>query len=176
MKMIKMIMTSMPLIIMPVRKVIPLMREELLDGDCITAGWGTHSLGSLIPGRSIIITDTMISTMIMACLGYVQLCRLLQKVAAPLMERADCEERLEACQGPRPLGCPPLAVRIFFEDIGHGPVGNFSTCYVHICSCKFPCRKMHFVLEEMWQQAPALDTSGPTLADLLLAMDFSRAW
>ena len=31
------------------------MREELVDGDCVTAGWGTHSLGSLIPGRSIII-------------------------------------------------------------------------------------------------------------------------
>merc|ERR1712210_76837 len=32
-------------------QVIPLMREELVDGDCVTAGWGTHSLGSLIPGR-----------------------------------------------------------------------------------------------------------------------------
>ena len=31
------------------------MREELLDGDCVTAGWGTHSLGSLIPGRFILI-------------------------------------------------------------------------------------------------------------------------
>ena len=109
------------------------MREELLDVDCVTAGWGTHSLGSLIPGRSIIITNTMISTMIMACLGYVQLCRLLQKVAAPLMERADCEERLEVCQGPRPLGCPPLAVRIF----GHGLVANFPPAmfiYAHVNS------------------------------------------
>ena len=152
------------------------MREELLDVDCITAGWGTHSLGSLIPGRSIIITNTMISTMIMACLGYVQLCRLLQKVAAPLMERADCEERLEACQGPRPLGCPPLAVRIFFGGYWSWPGGQFSTCYVHICSCKFPCRKMHFVLEEMWQPAPALDTSGQMLVDLWPAMEPSLAW
>ena len=30
----------------------------MLEGDCITAGWGTHSLGSLIPGRSgVIILD-----------------------------------------------------------------------------------------------------------------------
>jgi len=80
-------------------QVIPLMREELLDGDCVTAGWGTHSLGSLIPGR------------------------LLQKVAAPLMERADCEERLEVCQGPRPLGCPPLAEDAFCAggDVAAGP-------------------------------------------------------
>ena len=141
-----------------------------MDGDCVTAGWGTHSLGSLIPGRSIImIHDPFISTMIMACLRYVQLCRLLQKVAAPLMERADCEERLEVCQGPRPLGCPPLAVRIW-------PGGQFSTCYVHICSCKFPCRKMHFVLEEMWQPAPALDTSGQMLVDLWPATEPSLAW
>ena len=35
-------------------QVIPLMREELLvEGDCVTAGWGTHSVGGLIPGRSI---------------------------------------------------------------------------------------------------------------------------
>jgi len=61
-------------------QVIPLMREEVIDGDCVTAGWGTHSLGSLIPGR------------------------LLQKAAAPLIERADCEETLATCQA-----CPPLA-------------------------------------------------------------------
>jgi len=67
-------------------QVIPLMREELVDGDCVTAGWGTHSLGSLIPGR------------------------LLQKTSAPLMERADCEERLEPCQL---QGCPPLAEDAF---------------------------------------------------------------
>ena len=36
-------------------QVIPLTREEVLEGDCITAGWGTHSLGSLIPGRSVVI-------------------------------------------------------------------------------------------------------------------------
>ena len=35
-------------------QVIPLMREELgIVGDCVTAGWGTHSVGGLIPGRSI---------------------------------------------------------------------------------------------------------------------------
>ena len=37
-------------------------------------------------------------------------CRILQKAPAPLMERADCEERLAPCQL---QGCPPLAV-IFF--------------------------------------------------------------
>ena len=37
-------------------------------------------------------------------------------------------------------------------------------------------RMMQFVLEEMWQQGPALDTSGQMLADLLPAMDSSLAW
>ena len=37
-------------------------------------------------------------------------------------------------------------------------------------------RMMHFVLEEMWRQGPALDTSGPMLADLLLAMESSPEW
>merc|ERR1712012_76177 len=63
-------------------QVIPLTREEVLEGDCITAGWGTHSLGSLIPGR------------------------LLQKSAAPLIDRADCMDKLSTCQN---QGCPPLA-------------------------------------------------------------------
>ena len=31
----------------------------MLEGDCITAGWGTHSLGSLIPGRSVAIILVM---------------------------------------------------------------------------------------------------------------------
>ena len=35
---------------------------------------------------------------------------------------------------------------------------------------------MHFVLEEMWQPAPALDTSGQMLVDLWPAMEPSLAW
>jgi len=78
-------------------QVIPLMREELgIVGDCVTAGWGTHSVGGLIPGR------------------------LLQKVSAPPMERADCEERLAPCQL---QGCPPLADDAFCAggDVAAGP-------------------------------------------------------
>ena len=44
---------------LPCDQVIPLTREEVLEGDCITAGWGTHSLGSLIPGRSVVIIPDM---------------------------------------------------------------------------------------------------------------------
>ena len=104
------------------------------------------------------------------------------------MERADCEERLAPCQL---QGCPPLAVilimfllllllLLLLMMMIHY---LFPLTHAHLpCPSKLItfetkiCRTMHFVLEEMWQQAPALDTSGPTLADLLLAMDFSRAW
>ena len=44
-------------------QVIPLMREKLLDGDCVTAGWGTHSVGGLIPGRFMLIIIISIMTL-----------------------------------------------------------------------------------------------------------------
>jgi len=61
-------------------KVVPLAESPTGSGECVTAGWGTHTIGGLVPGS------------------------LLQKVAAPLVGREECEARLAACQG-----CPALA-------------------------------------------------------------------
>jgi hypothetical protein len=75
-------------------KTIPLADSSPETGSCTTAGWGSHAVGSLVlapplPSHSLQLPGTV-----------------LQRLAAPLVGREECQARLAAC-----ALCPPLQVQ-----------------------------------------------------------------